>query len=368
MADVTGKSSGVQRKDTIIIPDIPSSFEGLDVIGYEIGEYMNKGLIGDGYSMRLLLAGDSEGWKNVLKKYGDKYHNFNDYILPFLAESTGSYWGIRENNPDKERYKTWSSKKMASVSRTNKVEFLKALYDTDPNSESAVDLPNSAWEADANVLSFVDRQWKGLAEFISMYQNLIIQEKSKEGQYFEAKDIAKLAEQGHTDGQSIANCPYVVEAMVQNAVATAVNALKSIVFISQGESDNYKMDKKYIDMVKNSARIASATINQYDSDLKSISSGAGKVFDALWSTIPFAGTITKIVEGEVRGLLKAGFGNMMELGGKFSNSDDLKQELADQFDSETNKLYNPENKKIYINPYQLTTIQNAFRLFLNEKS
>lgn len=276
-----------------------TTVEGMNKIGVQL--YDRAGL--GSQVRRYVLTGTKEQWATILK-YTDDDDIFTAFVSGFLMactdpsalESSGGYTQ-KEN----------SSKVLLRIpTEEEKLEFLKALYGVEIDNGD-LDLVNLMVE-DGLAGAGIDVSSGPLAAFIQQNQHLLIQyvSESKDSLMMNRSSVGTLADQGTRDSYK----PVVMQAMVQNAFATAVATAK-LVAASSVKSSPQMTGMEGIDasdVIMNAALIIKGALDAYGDRVSGIADGAGEVFDEVWGMLPVPrGTGIDMVVGYAKGQVKHSF-------------------------------------------------------------
>ncbi|MTI21822.1 hypothetical protein E1176_12390, partial [Fulvivirga sp. RKSG066] len=271
----------------------------MQVLGW--GQSRDWTIFGTSYTTRFIYKGKAADWKKLLATLDDD-RSVIKYLAPFFA-AVGCGSGSVRYNVYAGDYTEAYHYKDATPSQEDILELIKALYDTESSKESTIDLPNEFWtEGGSNIPRFYDMGFDGLAEFISQYQTLLIDYKSAQigNVSLEYADAKKLATEGTRWSDVQINDPKVVEAMIDNAFATALAAVKKILANQtddkEGDATQNKEDIHASMMITNSAKIISAAIDSYGATTLKANKSIKTVFDQVWDLIPIPKTIPKLLE------------------------------------------------------------------------
>ncbi|WP_051313184.1 DUF4157 domain-containing protein [Sporocytophaga myxococcoides] len=323
---VNGKSNGIQLKEepTLDINVQDNTFSSDVVVPgmTNLGSFSYIHAISQKRVNEYVLTASKEKWATVLK-YADSGPNFMTFIIGFLKASNDPSW-IKNGDPNVMK----QNGKVINITRApsdqEKLEFLKALYGVEINSE--VDLVDSWHEKGLD--SYEGVTTPELAEFIGKHQHLLVNYASgkKGDQQLGSAGIKNLATQGTPD---VTN-PVLVKSMMQSAFSNAISATKIILADSLNEKANGTSSIDAYDMVVNSAIILNNTLDSYGSSIKDMQAGLGVVFDNVWGAIPIPGNaVVKFIAGKAQDYLKAELTSSMNL----PVTDNMKEEYINKYSS-----------------------------------
>ncbi len=343
--------------------DPKSDHPYMKVLGW--GRSKNWTIFGTQYTTRFIYRGTASDWKKLLADL-DSDRAVNNYLVPFFAAAGCGGGSVRHNIYATDYTEDYEYKE-ATPSESDILELLKALYDTDSSGKSTLDLPNEFWEGGSNVPRFYDAGFDGLASFISKYQTLLIHEKSKGfdsstgediGEALNYGDVKKLATEGTRWSDVQINNPRVVNAMVNNAFATAIAAAKAVVRLKDEyvAEDKDSGQNQAISMVKNSALIMKSAIDSYGGLISTTNKNIASVFDTAWSLIPLPTGITgeaaKITYKALSGVLTKDF----KVGGDYKHTKQLKGDFVEKYRNIIGFLADQEG----LNMFYKSALQNSF--------
>lgn len=305
-------------------------------------------IFGINISNRFIYTGTAADWKKLLATL-DSDRAVNKYLLPFFAAVGCGSGGIEHSYVDPEYCEGFRYKK-ATPSREDILELLKALYDTDQKTKSKVDLPNEMWfEGGSNIPEYYDAGFDGLAEFITKYQTLLIKEKSsgmpdkltgekKEGVALNYGDVKKLATEGTRWGDVMIDDPRVVQAMIDNAFATAIAAAKTVIRPDGINNENSAMENNLaINMVRNAALIINAAIDSYGDNVKTANTNISSIFDQVWGMVPLPGGVSQKASGIVKVALLKAIKSNVQIGGAYNDIKELKGDYIENYSNVLNE-------------------------------
>ena len=268
------------------MPDHPY----MQVMGWGCGEY--RTLFGKEYHTRFVYHGKAADWKKLLSTI-DTYRSFNNYLLPFFAATgvvsegnVNRFFGVNADYMENYMFKE------AQPNENDILELLRALYDTDINTRSTLVLPRKFTVWNSNIPSFYDAGFDGLAAFIFKYQTLLIYDISTDdtgSARLESWDIKKLAEQGTRWSDVGRSHPVVVEAMISNAFATSVAAVKMFIGLGSDADETKRNIAQSEAMVMNSALVIKGALDAYDNPVTMSNEVISSAFGNAWELIPFPG-------------------------------------------------------------------------------
>ncbi len=315
----------------------------MKVLGW--GRSADWTIFGTSHTTRFIYSGEATDWKKLLATL-DSDRSVIKYLSPFLA-ALGCGSGNVKYNPYDGDYTEGYEYQEATPGDHDILNLLKALYDTeDGTSKNSLDLPNEFWtEGGSNIPRYYDMGFDGLAKFISKYQTLLISEKSagmpnKKGERTEEvaiqyDDVKKLATEGTRWSDPQINNPRVVQAMIDNAFATAVAATKRIL-ANQTENTDNKVSKNKEDrhasmIITNSAIVISAAIDSYSATVLNTNKAIESVFNQAWDIITIPKALPSLLVDEVKSQLSEGFKRNFVNGQSFTDTQSLKHEYQAKF-------------------------------------